>query len=357
MRNKAAPHPPKGDRKRSPRPVEVTPEVERAVGISVDELAALYLLDSLKGFGPQKFRELWEAQLRPTQVLANPALAMTKGRRWDQFRNAIARISDDVRIKCHARAVSQVDSAHRLGAHILTYDSPHYPRLLRESNNPVAPLYVRAGATKGPSLPARAAQILQGESAVACVGSRGIRPPYSDLHATFARVAAKAGYTVVSGFALGADTIGHKEALGVGGATVAVMPCGLDRPFPPENRGLWDELLSYDGAVFVSEFPFGTRAASLTLRKRNRLIVAFARAVLVSQSAVDGGAMNAYRFALEQKKPVATFAADKGTDTTGNALISAKIDDRLIIQEGRTFPLSADKAEYERWLRTLSSST
>jgi predicted Rossmann fold nucleotide-binding protein DprA/Smf involved in DNA uptake len=78
------------------------------------------------------------------------------------------------------------------------------------------------------------------------------------------------------------------------------MPGGLDRPFPPENRSLWEDFLSYPGAAFVSEFPFGTRASSLTLRKRNKLIVAFARAVLVSQSSADGGAMNAYRFAAER---------------------------------------------------------
>src|SRR6185503_14852705 len=97
---------------------------------------------------------------------------------------------------------------------------------------------------------------------------------------------------------------------------------GLDLSFPPENRSLWNELLEYERAVFVSEFPFGRRAASLTLRKRNRLIVAFARGVLVSQSAKDGGAMNAYRFALDQKKPVATFAPDGSADTSGNALIA-----------------------------------
>ena len=61
----------------------------------------------------------------------------------------------------------------------------------------------------------------------------------------------------------------------------------------------------------MSELGFGVRASALTLRKRNKLIVAFARGVLVAQSAKDGGAMNAYRFAVEQKKPVATFAAGR----------------------------------------------
>jgi DNA processing protein len=164
-------------------------------------------------------------------------------------------------------------------------------------------------------------------------------------------------FTVVSGFALGADTIGHKAALEAKGTTIAVMPCGLDLSFPPENRSLWNELLAYDRAVFVSEFPFGRRAASLTLRKRNRLIVAFARGVLVSQSARDGGAMNAYRFALEQKKPVATFVSDEQSDTTGNALIGRADSARPLFMRDVVFPLTPEPSAYERWLRTLSSST
>ena len=83
---------------------------------------------------------------------------------------------------------------------------------------------------------------------------------------------------------------------------MCVMPCGLDKVFPPENRGLWEELLAHPGAVFVSEFGFGQRASSLLLRKRNKLIVAFAQGVLVAQSALDGGAMNAYRFGAGAKE-------------------------------------------------------
>jgi predicted Rossmann fold nucleotide-binding protein DprA/Smf involved in DNA uptake len=75
-------------------------------------------------------------------------------------------------------------------------------------------------------------------------------------------------------------------------------------------------------AVAVSEFPFGTLASKLTLRKRNKLIVAFARGVLLSQTSSDGGAMNAYRFASEQHKPIATFAGDGTNRTSGNEQIA-----------------------------------
>jgi predicted Rossmann fold nucleotide-binding protein DprA/Smf involved in DNA uptake len=128
------------------------------------------------------------------------------------------------------------------------------------------------------------------------------------------------------------------------------MPGGLDRPFPPENRPLWDELLLYPGAAFVSELGFGVRASALTLRKRNKLIVAFAKGVLVAQSAKDGGAMNAFRFAVEQKKAVATFAADDSGETSGNRAIAAET-------WTKTFPVDRpDPEAYAEWLRQLSSS-
>jgi predicted Rossmann fold nucleotide-binding protein DprA/Smf involved in DNA uptake len=125
----------------------------------------------------------------------------------------------------------------------------------------------------------------------------------------------------------------------------------LDRPFPPENRRLWEDLLDYSGAVFVSEFSFGTAASSLTLRKRNKGIVAFALGVLISQSSISGGAMNAYRFALEQRKALATFADDSTPDTSGNRAIGddAKAQAVVFARERQ------EREDYERWLRRLFS--
>ena len=154
---------------------------------------------------------------------------------------------------------------------------------------------------------------------------------------------------VVSGFAIGADSIGHKTAFETGGRTVCVMPCGLDKVFPPENHSLWKRLLEYPSAAFVSEVGFGQRASSLLLRKRNKLIVSFAQAVLVAQSGDKGGAMNAYRFAREQKKLVATFMPDNTKDTEGNALIES--DTRT---DGVAFDVRDDQSKFKMWLNELS---
>lgn len=318
------------------------PEVERAVGVTAPELTALYVLNGIRGFGPQKFKQLYEEGTSPASVIHNPSALTLGGKRGEQLRSLIATHVATLLPECRARAARQIATAHKLGALILTYRSKHYPPNVFASNNPLPILYARG-----------APAVLETTNVVACVGSRAIRPPYAALQAQFARTACSSGFAVVSGFALGADTIAHKAAHDAGGKTICCMPGGLDRPFPPENRSLWEHFLKYPGAVLVSEFPFGTAASALTLRKRNKLIVAFAHGVLVAQSSAKGGAMNAFRFALEQKKPLATFAADSMPDTSGNALIAATGGPQDVVFATHT----TDSEMYQRWLLRLSSST
>jgi len=313
---------------------------EAELGIKSEDLASLYLLESIRGFGPQKFKEIHGANVRVAEILKDPGRLPIEGKRGEAFRAALKGITEETRITRRHWAQQQILTAHKLQANILTYHHPAYPRSVYDSNNPIPILYVRGKL-----------QLLKNSKTVACVGSRKIYSPYSRLHAEFAESAVRLGFTVISGFALGADSIGHRAAFETGGSTICIMPCGLDRPFPPENKPLWESFLASQTAAFVTEFPFGRRAASLTLRKRNKLIVAFAQGVLVSQSSEKGGAMNAYKFAREQRKPVATFVDDGKPGTSGNKLISRE---RLLMDP--VFPTNGGDVEFEIWLRQLSSS-
>lgn len=309
--------------------------------ITVDELTALYVLDDVKGLGPQKVKAIHEHGVAPARVVADPSLLPIKGKRGEQLRRALE--SAQVLVpKSRERAERQLQEVEKCGAVILTYDHPLYPRTVYRSNYPAPILYARG-----------AIETLQSDRTVACVGSRKIRRPYSDRHREFAEYAVVAGFTIVSGFALGADTIGHEAAHEAMGKTVCVLPGGLERAFPPENRSLWDTLLHDGKAVMVSEAPFGVRASSLLLRKRNKLIVAFARGVLVSQTSANGGAMNAYRFAMELHRPFATFRGDGSDDTTGNAVIADTPKHSPVTFDAQ----HAEPEAWRRWLEGLSSST
>ena len=306
---------------------------------SVERLSAIFTLERVSGFGPVKFRAMYEAGVDAQTAIGEPNLLPFTGRTGEKLRNGINSLSDADRAEARARAVDQLERANDLSAAILVHGDPRYPARVYASNNPVPVLYVRGNP-----------EVWDEAGAVAIVGSRNTREPYADAARQFATAATRKGLVVVSGFAMGADSIGHRAAVEAGGRTVCVMPCGLDKVFPPENRGLWEELLAYSGATFVSEFGFGQRASSLFLRKRNKLIVAFAQGVLVAQSATTGGAMNAYRFGREQKKPVATFETDGSEGTSGNALIG-----RDECTGGFVFELTSDSSGQEAWLQRLSS--
>lgn len=304
---------------------------------SPDELSAIFTLEEVRGFGPQKFKELHQIGRSPSDVLAEPELLPTPGKRGATLIAGIRELDAPTMAKTRDRAQKELAQAEELGAHILTYNDPAYPSSVYTSNNPVPVIWVRGDLG------------LLSERAIACVGSRHIRSPYAEALQQCAAVLPSLHWQHVSGFALGADTVGHLAAHEAGGTTIAVMPSGLAAPFPPENRKNWDQLLTSDRAVFVSEFAFNRRAASLTLRKRNKLIVAFASGVLVAQSASNGGAMNAYRFAIEQKKPVATFASDGTADTSGNDQISS--EDR---PGWATLPIDGPVGSFSEWLSRLS---
>lgn len=209
------------------------------------------------------------------------------------------------------------------------------------SSNPVPVLYVLGDSRNW-----------HGSGAVAVVGSRNIQEPYSRCAHSISAMAAKMGMLIVSGLALGADSIGHMSAMEANGRTLCVMPCGLDNVFPPENRLLWEKLREYDGAAFVSKFRFGRRASSLLLRKRNKLIVSFSQGVVVAQSAANGGAMNAYRCGCEQRKLVSTFKPDASETTTGNNIISTDTKTGAC-----AFHWINNEASCMAWLEQLSSLT
>lgn len=133
---------------------------------------------------------------------------------------------------------------------------------------------------------------------VAIVGTR--QPSIYGLRMArqFAAELAGLGFCVVSGMARGIDSAAHEGALAGGGPTVAVLGCGLDIIYPPENKELYDRIVG-QGAV-VSEFPFGRRVDRQTFPMRNRVVAGMCEGVIVVETAAAGGSMITARFAGEQ---------------------------------------------------------
>ena len=169
-------------------------------------------------------------------------------------------------------------------------DGPGWPRHLGALRDPPAELWVRGDAA------------LPDSRAIAIVGTRECSPEGRDwTHRAAARLA-EDGLVVVSGLARGIDAAAHRGALEAGGDTVAVLGCGVDIAYPPENADLQERIAAR--GTLVSEHPPGTCPRPWSFPRRNRIIAALADAIVVVEARVRSGALITARLGLEMGREV-----------------------------------------------------
>jgi DNA processing protein len=177
----------------------------------------------------------------------------------------------------------------KLGGRFVFLDDPHYPPLL--ALLPEAP----------PVLAVLGDASLLAAPAVAIVGARNASSAGRRIAEELAEALAGKGLTVVSGLARGIDTAAHEGALRAGG-TVAVLPGGLDVPYPPENAALVARIAER-GAV-VAESPLGTAPQNRHFPRRNRIVAGLSLGVVVVEAAHRSGTLITARLGLEQGREV-----------------------------------------------------
>jgi DNA processing protein len=115
------------------------------------------------------------------------------------------------------------------------------------------------------------------------------------------------GWSIVSGLALGVDSLSHQAALDSGAHTVAILANGLEAVYPKKNARLAADILSSGGAL-LSEQPFGTPAIPRNLVQRDRLQSGMSAGTIVMQTDIIGGSMHTVRFTLLQGRLLFTPA-------------------------------------------------
>lgn len=138
---------------------------------------------------------------------------------------------------------------------------------------------------------------------VAVVGSRKPTAYGREVTAKFAGELASKGVTIISGLALGVDSIAHQSALEAGGVTIAVLANGLDIIYPATNRGLAMHIVNNSGAL-ISEYEPGTQPRDFQFLERNRIVSGLADALIVTEAAARSGTLSTVMHALEQGKEV-----------------------------------------------------
>lgn len=245
-----------------------------------DELHARITLMSLKHAGPRRLRallakttaidvvEALKSRQRPEAVEGpNDETVSIRSAIWEGWFN-------EIRTKC---AGVDLDAHRSNGGQILHPGHVAWP--FGDDPDPPILAFVRGEL-----------EMLERRPSVAIVGTRRCTSVGRYVAEEIGRDLAGAGFTVVSGLALGVDAAAHRGALSVGGAAVGVVASGLDVVYPASNRGLW-EAIAADG-LLLSEVPMGNRPTKWRFPARNRMIAALSDLVVVVESHAKGGALS-----------------------------------------------------------------
>lgn len=251
----------------------------------MEGLEALVALTLVEGLGPVTIRRL-------VRRFGSPAAALEADRGEIAAVEGIgpllaARIAE---ARPRAEARREIERALAAGAAIVPYTDPAYPAPLAEIYDPPVLLYV-----KGAFAP-------EDRHAIAVVGARRCSLYGAAQAERLAGQIAAVGMTVASGMARGIDTAAHRGALKARGRTIAVLGSGLCRIYPPENRGLAEEIAA-SGAV-ISEFPPSMGPQRLNFPLRNRVLSGLSLGVLVVEAAGRSGSLITAAQALEQGRLV-----------------------------------------------------
>ncbi|MBO5006679.1 MAG: DNA-processing protein DprA [Clostridia bacterium] len=190
-----------------------------------------------------------------------------------------------------------LEHCQRANIGIMTVDSPIYPQRLRAIHAKPIVLYYKGAFPN-----------IDEKVAIACVGTRkcsdkGIKVAYklgADL--------ASAGAVVVSGMARGIDSMCARGALAEKGHTIAVLGCGIDVVYPPENEPLM-KAIEQNGTV-ITEYAPGTPPTGKHFPVRNRIIAGLCLGTVVVEADAGSGALITAEHARKQGKDVFAFPGD-----------------------------------------------
>ena len=167
-----------------------------------------------------------------------------------------------------------------------------YPPLLRETARTPFGLYIVGSVDWSRPI-------------VAIVGTRRATGEGLKIAHRFAEDLATQGIIIASGLALSIDGAAHAGAIACGakGATIAVLPCGLDDLYPKTHANLANEIIRTGGSL-ISEYPFGTPSFPTNFLERNRIVACISRGTIVIEAPLKSGALVTAKLAVEANRDV-----------------------------------------------------
>lgn len=200
---------------------------------------------------------------------------------------------------------------------ITSYLSDDYPHRLKHYPDSPILLYQRGSANLNP------------ERTIGIVGTRNMSLYGESLTEALVRDLAGMQISILSGLAYGVDTHAHRSCVEHNITTIGVMATGIDRVYPSENRRLADQMC--ENGALITEYPIKTDPDRENFPRRNRIVAAMSDALVVIESARDGGSMITAAYAFDYNKDVFVFPG-RITDfgSSGNHLLIKQNKAQLI---------------------------
>ena len=285
---------------------------ERKSPPSIHDL--LYLL-TIPQIGPGRIRRLFHAFSSLEKILKAPVQNIVRIEGFDR------KLAEHLKRGGQQAIVDQqLELLDKHQVQYVTIWDKAYPALLKRiSDAPVVLFYKGRFKEKH-------------QIAIAVVGMRSPSNYGKTVTAELVRQLVMNNITIVSGMARGVDSIAHHTTLQSGGETLAVLGCGMDCCYPPENQHLYLQIPE-QGAV-VSEYFMGTGPDAANFPKRNRIISGLSLGTLVIEAGNRSGALISALFALNQNREV--FAVP------GNMNSPKSIGTNRLIQQGAKLVLSVE---------------
>jgi len=245
----------------------------------------LLRLYSIQGIGATRVRNLITAFGSPNAVLKAPIQKLMRVQGIEKhYAQKIKQNIDEKYL------TFQLDYLKNSRIKVLTYwDDAYPPRLKKIYDAPVILFYIGD------------ISVLKTD-AIGVVGTRNPSEYGKMVTEKFCRDLVNYNLTITSGLARGVDTVAHRTAIKNKGKTIAVLGCGLDQIYPPENKNLAKHIA--ENGVIISEYRIGTIPDPVNFPRRNRIISGLSLGILVSEAGEKSGALITAYQALDQNREV-----------------------------------------------------
>lgn len=247
-------------------------------------LVNIIILQQTFGAGSVKAVKILEL-IRQNNLLDNPFCDSTI-KSVLQNKDADRILSFDIE-----NAYKIIDDCIKNNIYVITICDNDYPERLRNINDRPLVLYIKGNFFDTDNQPL-----------ISVVGPRKISEYGKKASFSLAKRLSRAGMTIVSGAAVGADTFAHQGALSAGGNTIAVLGCGICYDYLPENRALRQKIS--ENGFLISEYPPYAAATKYSFPVRNRIISALSLGTVVIEASLKSGSLITARLANDQGRDV-----------------------------------------------------